>query len=171
MLQLLQIALLLVFPVLVVTGGLRDLSSYTIPNWISVALVAAFVPTAFALGTPLEGVGLHLAVGVAGLVIGMVMFALGWVGGGDAKLFAASALWLGWPATASFLFYTGLAGGGLALALLALRSNWVRPFVLAGPPWFTKLAEPGGGAPYGVAIAVGALCAYPASSLPMALGT
>lgn len=171
MLHLLQIALLFVFPILVVFGGLRDLSSYIIPNWISAAMVAAFVPAALVLGVPFGDIGLHLGVGAAGLAIGMAMFALGWVGGGDAKLFAASLLWLGWSAAASFLFYTCLAGGGLALALLALRSDWVRPFVLTGPPWFARLAEPGGGAPYGVAIAIGALFAYPASTLPMALGS
>lgn len=170
MLQLLQTALLLVFPVLVVVGGLRDLSSYIIPNWISLALVAGFLPAALVLGAPVGEIGLHVGVGAAGLVIGMAMFALGWVGGGDAKLFAASALWLGWPAVASFLLYTGVAGGGLALALLALRSAWVRPYVLSGPAWFARLAEPKEGAPYGVAIAIGALCAFPASTLPMALG-
>jgi prepilin peptidase CpaA len=98
-----------------------------------------------------------------GLAAGMAMFALGWIGGGDAKLFAAAVLWLGWPEAAPFVAVTGLAGGALAVTLLALRSSHVRPFVAAGPAWFSRLAEPGENVPYGLAIAIGALAAFPAS--------
>src|SRR5438128_1250085 len=76
-------------------AALRDLTSYTIPNWLSLCLAAAFLPAAFTLGLPVAVIGLCLGIGVAALLAGMVMFALGWIGGGDAKLFAASALWLG----------------------------------------------------------------------------
>jgi len=96
------------------------------------------------------------------------MFALGWIGGGDAKLFAAAALWIGWPAALTYLAVTGLAGGGLALLLLSLRSPLARPLVLAGPAWFARLGEPDENVPYGVAIAVGALAAFPASVLVQA---
>lgn len=171
MLQLLQFALILVFPILVVTGGLRDLISFIIPNWISLALLAAFFPAALATGLGPGAIGLHAAVGAAGLVVGMGMFAAGWVGGGDAKLFAASLLWLGWPATASFAIYLSLAGGGLALALLFLRSPAMRPLMALAPPWAERLGRPGEGTPYGVAIAIGALCAFPASTLAMAIGS
>jgi prepilin peptidase CpaA len=161
---------LLAFPVLVILAALRDVVSYTIPNWISLALVAAFAVAALALRLPLPVVGLHLAIGVAALVAGMAMFALGWIGGGDAKLFAASALWLGWPALLTDLAVTGLAGGALAVGLLALRGPLLRPYVLRGPAWFGRLAEPGENVPYGVAIAVGALAAFPLSSLAAPLG-
>ncbi|HKR89086.1 MAG TPA: prepilin peptidase, partial [Phenylobacterium sp.] len=142
--------------------------SYRIPNWISLALMTGFLAAAaasLAAGTPASALGLNLAVGAAGLVAGVVMFALGWIGGGDAKLFAAAALWIGWPGAMTFLAVTGLAGGGLALLLLGLRSPVLRPMVLAGPAWFTRLAEPGENVPYGVAIAVGALAAFPVSVL------
>src|SRR4051812_30411883 len=98
MIHALQLPLLLVFPALVIFAGLKDLTSYTIPNWISLALIAAFPLAALAAGLPLAGLGLHAGVGAAALVAAMVMFALGWIGGGDAKLFAAAGLWLGWPA-------------------------------------------------------------------------
>ena len=115
------------------------------------------------MGLTLPVVGLHLGVGVLGLVLGMAMFALGWIGGGDAKLFAAAALWLGWPAATTYGVMTGMAGGALALGLLTLRSGYLRPYVVTGPAWFSRLAEPGENVPYGVAIAVGALLAFPAS--------
>jgi len=163
MLHLVQAALVALFPALAIAAALKDATSYTIPNWIPLALAAAFAPAVFAMGLPLGLVGLHLGVGAAALVLGMAMFALNWIGGGDAKLFAAAALWLGWPAAATYAAMTGLAGGALALTLLTLRSGYLRPYVVTGPAWFARLAEPGENVPYGLAIAVGALLALPAS--------
>ena len=149
-----------VFAVLVMVAAMRDLTSFTIPNWISLALAGAFLPAAFAVGLPLSTIGFCGIVGVAMLVIGIGMFAMRWIGGGDAKLMAAASLWLGVSGLAPFVIFTALAGGALALMLLAMRSAWVRPFAAAGPPWVDRLATPGGSAPYGVAIAVGALLAF-----------
>lgn len=162
---------LMVFPALVILGGVRDLVSYRIPNWISLALLAGFAPAALAAlaaGTPLSALGLNLAVGAAALAAGVAMWSLRWIGGGDAKLFAAAALWIGWPAAGVYLAVTGLAGGALALLLLQLRSPILRPYALQGPAWFARLAEPGESVPYGVAIAVGALVAFPTSILVLA---
>ncbi|HEX7944898.1 MAG TPA: prepilin peptidase, partial [Phenylobacterium sp.] len=103
--------LALAFPALVLFAAAKDVSSFTIPNWISLALAALFPAAAFAAGVPLATVGLDVAIGAGVLVAGMVMFALRWLGGGDAKLFAASALWLGWPALATFGLTAALTGG------------------------------------------------------------
>jgi prepilin peptidase CpaA len=168
--QILQFVLLLVFPALVVIGALRDILSYTIPNWISLALIMAFVPAALVSGASLSAVGLCLATGVAALAAGIGMFAAGWIGGGDAKLLAVCGLWLGWPAVLPFLLTTGLAGGALTLAILSLRSGWVAPIVAGGPAWVRKLGAEGGDIPYGVAIAVGALATFPQGALAMAIG-
>jgi prepilin peptidase CpaA len=162
---LLQAALLSVFPAMVIVAGLRDMTSYTIPNWISGLLILAFFPAAFAMGLPMAGLATHLIIGGVALVLGMAMFALGWIGGGDAKLFAAAGLWLGAPAAFTYMAVTGVAGGALAVALLGLRSLWLRPYVQSGPAWFGRLATPGENVPYGVAIAAGALVAFPASAL------
>jgi prepilin peptidase CpaA len=159
MIHAVQTAVLMLFPALVILGGVRDLVSYRIPNWISLALIASFL---------LAVVGLDLALGVGALAAGAAMFALGWIGGGDAKLFAAAALWLGWPAAQTYLMVTALSGGLLSLLLLSLRASAARSFVLAGPAWFVRLAAPGESVPYGVAIAVGALAAFPASTLVQA---
>jgi len=155
--------LALVLPALVIVAAVKDVTSYTIPNWISLALVAAFIPAALAAGLPLSQVGLHLAVGLGALTAGLVLFALRVIGGGDAKLMAAAALWLGWPALTTFIVATVLAGGALSLLILSLRAPLVRPLVLSAPAWFVRLAEPEEGVPYGVAIAVGALAAFPVS--------
>jgi prepilin peptidase CpaA len=166
--QAIQIPLLLIFPILAILGGLKDLISYTIPNWISLALLAAFVPTALICGAPLSQIGLCLAVGVGALVLGMGMFAAGWIGGGDGKLFAVCALWMGWPGAFMFLVYTGLAGGVLTLAILTLRSGYLVPVMAGGPAWLRKLTAKESDLPYGVAIAAGALWAFPHGALAVA---
>ncbi len=168
--SLIPAALAVVFSALVLTAALKDVTSYTIPNWISLALVTAFPVAALVAGLPLAAVAQNALVGVAALMAGMAMFALRWLGGGDAKLFASVALWLGWPAGAPFLMTTAVAGGGLALLLLALRAPALRPYVLSGPAWFTRLARPGEAAPYGVAIAFGALVAFPQTLFAAGLG-
>jgi prepilin peptidase CpaA len=158
----------LAFPALVLVAAGKDALSFTIPNWISLALVGVFPVAALAVGLPLSQVGLHAGVGAAVLVAGVAAFALRWLGGGDAKLMAAVALWLGWPALTTFLTGAAISGGALALVLLTLRSAALRPLVLMGPSWVNRLAEPGEGVPYGVAIAVGALAAFPQT--PFAAG-
>jgi prepilin peptidase CpaA len=120
---------------------------------------------ALGLGLPLSAIGLNLGVGAGALVLGMGMFAMRWIGGGDAKLFAAAALWIGWPAVGLYMLITALCGGALAIALLNLRSGWVRAVVPVGPPWVERLREHGGDVPYGVAIAAGALIAFPGGDL------
>lgn len=166
--SLLAITPAILFAALMLTAGARDALSFRIPNWISLAIVALFPVAALAGGLSWAGVGLHLGVGALALAAGLAMFALRWVGGGDAKLFAAAALWLGWPAVVTFLAAAAFAGGALAVVLIGMRSTVLRPLMLMGPRWVARLAEPGEGVPYGVAIAIGALFALQGS--PLAAG-
>lgn len=164
--QLPQALLLTLFPCLLIVAALRDLVSFTIPNWISIAILAGFTPAALSVGLGWDAIGLHFAVGLACFVAALIMFALNWIGGGDAKLFAVAGLWLGWPASAEFVMVTAMAGGALAMTLLAVRNDWVRSHVGSiAPAWAMRLMEHGGPAPYGVAIALGGLFAFPASDL------
>ncbi|MFN7130386.1 MAG: prepilin peptidase, partial [Brevundimonas sp.] len=147
MIPLLQTALLLVFPALVIAAAMRDVTSYTIPNWMSGLLILGFFAAALALGLAPQVIGLHAAIGAGALVAGMAMFALNWIGGGDAKLFAAAGLWLGWPASLDYLMVTGVAGGVLTLVLLGLRSTHLQGYTQMGPAWFGRLATPGESVP------------------------
>lgn len=150
-------------PILAILAALRDLTSYTIPNWISLALVGAFAIAAVAAGLPLQTIGVHAAAGFIALLAGMAMFALGWIGGGDAKLLSACCLWFGWPDGREFLLDTALAGGAFSVLLLLARGEMVRPFLPLFGGWVGRLTTPGEPAPYGVAIALGALIAFPTS--------
>lgn len=151
---------LTLFPATMAFAASSDLFTMTIANRVSLTLVAGFFLLALLTGMSPAGVGWHIGAGAVVLVIGFGLFSFGWVGGGDAKLLAATALWMGLKALPAFAIYTALAGGALALALVALRSAWLRPLADAGPAWAKRLATPGEAAPYGVAIAVGALAAW-----------
>lgn len=156
--------LLSLLPCLVIAAGLSDLTTMTIPNWISGVLILGFFPAAFAVGLPPMTVALHFGVAVAALLVGMGLFAARVIGGGDAKLMAAACLWLGLSGSGMFMLWTGVAGGLFCLALIFAR-NQVRPYVAGGPGWVHQLLEPKGDIPYGVAIAIGALMAFPSSAL------
>ncbi len=156
--------LLSLLPALVIVAGLRDLTSMTIPNWISLALIAGFYPVALIVGLPLAMIGLHTLIAIAALLVGMGLFALRWIGGGDAKLMAAACLWLGLQGSGLFLLWTALAGGAFCLLLIVARRS-MAPLAARLDGWPARLLEPKGDIPYGVAIAAGALMAFPASAL------
>jgi prepilin peptidase CpaA len=92
------------------------------------------------------------------------MFALGWIGGGDAKIIAAGGLWLGLPGAPSFLMWTTVAGELFGLGVILARA-WAQLWAGRAPTWLSRLLEPKGDIPYGVAIAAGALIAFPQSAL------
>ena len=155
-------AALLVFLFLMTLAAVSDVMGYVIPNWISAALALAFPIAAAAVGLGWAASGIHLLVGLAALALGMALWAPGLIGGGDAKLFAAGALWFGWPGAANFIAATVFAGGIFILLLLLLRR--LAPVSPLPEGWIanTPLA-PGAPAPYGVALACGAMWALPFS--------
>lgn len=106
-------------------------------------------------------------VGVAVLIAGMLLFSLRWVGGGDAKLLAAAALWIGYEQLLPFLVIVTIFGGALALFLLAYRS--VPASALPLPAWALRLHSAGESMPDGIAIAAGALAVYPLTTWPAQL--
>ena len=161
--------LLTLFPAGVIVAALKDATSFTIPNWVSGAVALTFFPAALLLHLPLAAFGVCLLVGVIALVCGMGMFAAGWCGGGDAKLLAACALWLGWTGAPVFLLATGVSGGLLAAGLILARKGVIGAYASASPGWFGRLMKPDADLPYGLAIAVGALAAFPSSALVMSL--
>ena len=156
--------LLSILPVMVIVAALTDVTSMTIPNWISLVLIAAFAPAALVAGLGPVEIGLHVAIGLGALMLGIALFALNLLGGGDAKLMAAASLWLGLDATLVFILATAVTGGLFSLALLVVR-NAGAPLAAAGPAWMGRLLQPKGDIPYGVAIAVGVLFAYPHSAI------
>lgn len=159
--------LMLVFPLLMLYGAVMDVLTMRIANRISIALMAAFVITAIIAGMPVATVLLHLAVGVAVLLVGMVLFQLRLVGGGDAKLLSAAAVWMGYAQLLPYLVWVTIFGGLLALLVLAYRRFPAAALPLPG--WALRLHRQGEGMPYGAAITAGALIVYPATVIPQLL--
>jgi prepilin peptidase CpaA len=160
----LDFALLAVFPTLMAFAAASDLVTMTIPNKLSLALIIAFGAFAFASGLPAQTVLMHVVAGALMLVLCFGMFAVGWIGGGDAKLAAATALWLGFDTLLQYLFVAAIGGGLLTLAILYLRGATLPAFALQWP-WLVRLCERKTGIPYGIALAAAALFVYPQSPI------
>ena len=155
---------ILAFACLMVWAAWSDVRRYTIPNWIPAAILALWLVAApFAL-TGWGQAGAALLTFAIVLAVGMLLWAPGWLGGGDVKLIAAGALWFGWPDAMMFVLFAMACGGALALLLLLLRQ--VSPALPLSPELVSKtpLAQ-GAPAPYAVAIAAGALLLLPSSAM------
>lgn len=159
-----EILVIFALPAMLAAAAGWDLASFTIPNFINIAVIAVFPLFALVAGLPLETIGQHLLAGFAGLGIGFLFFALGYIGGGDAKLFAGVALWLGFADLMPYALLASVFGGFLTLALLIVR-QWPLPAMLARQPWILKLHDAKSGIPYGVALAAGAFILLPHSEI------
>jgi prepilin peptidase CpaA len=158
--MILDIARLLLFPALMAFAAASDLLTMTISNRTSLALVAGFLVLALLCGMGLYDIAMHAAAGLTVLAVAFACFAMGWVGGGDAKVAAAAALWFGFDHLMNYLLYASLFGGALTLLLLQFR-QWPLPYALAGQTWLMRLHAKESGIPYGIALAIGALMIYP----------
>ena len=161
---------LLLFPALMAFAASSDLLTMTISNKVSLALVAGFLALAFATGMGPAEIGSHVGAGALVLAVAFVCFACGWIGGGDAKLAAATALWLGFDHLLTYLFDASLLGGALTLLMLKFRVTPL-PAVLHGHGWAERLHHKDSGVPYGIALAAAALLVYPDTVWMKALGT
>ena len=153
---------LLLFPAMMAFAASSDLLTMTIPNRVSLLMIGGFILLAVATGMSLEQLALHAAAGLLVLILAFAFFARGWIGGGDAKLAAATALWFGFEHLTEYLIYGSIFGGALTLALLQYRAVPM-PAMLIGRAWAERLHEPKGGVPYGIALAAAAMVVYPST--------
>ena len=151
---------LTLFPAMMAFAASSDLLTMTIANRVSLILIGGFILLAGLSG--MSGAELISHFGAAGAVLAaaFVCFAFGWIGGGDAKLAAASALWLGFGHLLDYLIYASILGGGLTLLILQFR-NLPLPQILIEREWVERLHRHDGGIPYGIALAAAALIVYP----------
>src|SRR5262249_44536382 len=150
---------MLLFPAAMAFAASSDLLTMTISNRISLILIAGFGVLAVASGMSSMDMLLHTAAAILVLALAFGFFARGWIGGGDAKLAAASTLWLGFEHLMDYMLYASLFGGALTLLLLQLRMMPL-PAALAQQEWAQRLHRKGGGVPYGIALAAAALVVY-----------
>ena len=156
------------FAGLLVVAAVSDLMTMTISNRLTAAIVVLFPVAAVLAGLPVSTFGLHLAAGAGMLALCFALFAAGWIGGGDAKLAAGIALWVGPAFVLEWTLLAGLIGGVLTLLVLMVRQVRL-PLALAGRPWIARLSAPTSGIPYGVALAAAGLVLLPDVELFAAL--
>lgn len=146
------LALILVF--LLGAAAAEDAARLKISN-LTVVLVLVAAVVATSLVGPELGLWQNLAVFISLLAVGTPLFAAGKLGGGDVKLLAATGLWFDLGGALTMLLAVVLAGGVLALLILAVRLfGWSEGMLRR-----VQVLRAGAGIPYGVAIAAGALIA------------
>jgi prepilin peptidase CpaA len=159
-----QQASLYLLPALMIVAAVKDCASYRIPNWLTGLTAVLFFPLAWATGMPLAEFGWHLLAGAVLFVAGYGLFAAGLFGGGDAKLMAAAGLWFGTSHTMSFLVMTALAGGVVAAVFTAwsvISFSWDVKGGDGTRGLRERLRQFAPKLPYGLALAVGAILAFP----------
>ena len=159
-----QFLLIAVLPAMLVAAAGWDLASFTIPNSLTLAVAASFGVFALLLGLSPGVLGLHLLAGMIAISIGFALFALGYIGGGDAKLYAGAALWFGPHDLVIYTLVATILGGFLTLMLLGLRQLPL-PAGLARQDWIIKLHNGQSGIPYGVALAAGVFVILPQAEI------
>jgi prepilin peptidase CpaA len=166
---LMGVALICVLAVLLMPAAIIDLRTRRIPNKLSLAgiLAGIAVHTFYSgLDGSLESLG---GMGLA-LVIGFLLYTIGWLGAGDAKLLAAVGAVVGLPHILEFLFWITMSGGLVAIVAMALHGVlqrklkrwWVTlALSLSSRRWahVPKTEEESVEVPYAVSIALGAAVA------------
>jgi prepilin peptidase CpaA len=151
---------LVLFPLAMVYAGLMDLVTLKIRNVLVLAIGIAWLLLAPLAGFSPEEIGWSVAVAALVFALTFAFFALGWIGGGDAKLAAVAALWFQPDEALLFFVYAALFGGVLTLVILQLRMRML-PAALGRVPWIAQLHDARAGVPYGVAMAPAALLVLP----------
>ena len=147
--ELLRFPAAILILVVLLIAAISDVRERRIPNW-TVGLVLAVALASAAMSGGLSDMGWAISAGLAMLAVSFALYAIGWIGAGDAKLFAAVAVFTGWGFLGSFVFLTAVGGGVLAILSLAQR-----PAEVLGAIILQGGKRPSVEIPYGVAIAVG----------------
>lgn len=161
----LEALIFVVFPFCMLFAAISDMLSMTIANRVPVLLVAVF-----ALVAPLSGMdwatyGWHFAAGGLVLVATFGLFAMGGMGGGDAKLLAGTAVWMGFNVhLVEYLVISTFLGGLLTLGILSYRNSALSVYTRQNA-FLRHFANEETGVPYGIALGIGGLIAYPDSPM------
>lgn len=161
----LEALIFVVFPFCMVYAALSDILSMTIANRVSAILLLTFAVVAPFTGMEWSTYAWHFAAGGVVLLAAFGLFALGGMGGGDAKLLAATAVWMGFDQQLlGYLINSAFLGGLLTLLILFYR--WSPLSARTGGNMFLRhFADEKSGVPYGIALGIGGLMAYPSSPM------
>lgn len=161
----LEALIFVVFPFCMVFAAVSDALSMTIANRVPLLLLGVFLVVAPLTGMAWADIGMHFAAGALLLCVTFALFAMGGMGGGDAKLIAATGVWMGFgiPLMA-YLLSSAAIGGLLTVAILSYRASALS-HVTSQRMFFRNLSKDAGGVPYGIALGIGGLVTFPSSPL------
>lgn len=135
-------------------GAVSDLLTLTIPNRVSVAIIAMYPAWVIAMWPAVDPL-MGLACGLGALAICFVLFSMKIVGGGDAKFLSAVCLWAGPQHLGAVLLTTAVAGGLLAIFVLGYLTVRNREFTVVSHAVANCQTMARAPTPYGIAIALG----------------
>lgn len=161
----LEASILIVFPFCMAFAAISDMLSMTIANRVPIVLVAGFAVIAPLTGMDWQSFGMHFAAGGMVLAVTFGLFAIGAMGGGDAKLLAATSLWFGFGLELlQYVVAASFIGGLLTVGIMSFRSSFLAAFV-SHNMFLRHIANAKLGIPYGIALGIGGLLSYPSSPL------
>jgi prepilin peptidase CpaA len=155
-------AAMAIFAFAMVQAALTDLLTRKIRNRLVLMCLAAYALLAPLAGFSAREIAGSMIVALAVLLVALLLFAWGFIGGGDAKLAAVTSLWFGIDQTPSYFIWTALLGGAFAVAIILFRKLPLPGGIQTGN-WIAKLHSRGTAMPYGVAMALAALLVFPAT--------
>ena len=103
-----DLLILTIFPGAMALAAASDFLTMTIPNRLVLSLALGFFVVAPLTGLGWSDIGLHIALALAALAFAFALFSFGWIGGGDAKLFAATCLWFSSETIPAYSIYVAL---------------------------------------------------------------
>jgi prepilin peptidase CpaA len=159
-----EAAILVIFPLCMAMTACSDLFTMTIPNRLSIVLLVAFTTIAPFSGLSTQEVLIHLGAGAVVFAVCFTLFAFGIMGGGDAKILTASAIWFGLnQSLVAYLIWVSVFGGLLSIVILMMRSqhNFILAYGIPVPETMLHKKK----VPYGIAIGAAALMAYPSAPI------
>ena len=155
-----EFALFMIFPLTLAFAAIYDLFTLTIPNRLSIIMIAGFLIFFPFVGLSGMDIAYHVLVAAIVLVVGFGLFVFKYVGGGDVKIAASTALWLGPGFVLHYLVWAALFGGLLSLVILMVRKVPL-PASAYNIEWVSRLTDGTNGVPYGVALSSAAIYVYP----------
>lgn len=160
-----EAAIFVILPLCLAIAAFSDILTMKIPNRVSIVLALSFFAVAPFSGMDLATFGWSVLAAAAVFAGCFALFAFNVMGGGDAKILSAAALWYGFSIDlVAFLALTGLFGGILAVIILFIRAN--QNILLVSPiPIPMHFFKDRAGIPYGVAIGVAAFSTFPDSAI------
>ncbi len=120
------------FGVVMAAAAVEDFRRLVIPNLLPILLVVLWPVYFVFVGPSLYGALASVGCALAVFIGGAILFARGYLGGGDVKLLTAATLWAGPAGTPELLLLTAVLGGALALFFL-MPADWQCRCLMASP--------------------------------------